>query len=99
MKNLWISETWVNRTENCGIGESGNYETFTNNRGELFKFLQKENGKCISCQYVDGKDGAAIQTGWVLQKTSQYEDTGENYIQETWITVYKSELIKHVSFV
>jgi hypothetical protein len=49
---MFIKETWINRTENCCCGDSGFYEPFTNNLGELFKFLQKEHGRCKGHIYI-----------------------------------------------
>lgn len=82
---MLIKETWLNATENHIVGDSGEYETYTDNIGELFKFLQKEYGRCRSKIYIDKKDGSTVQIGWVFQKKMKYTDTGESYIGETWI--------------
>ncbi len=76
---MLIKETWINRTENCGYGDSGEYEPFTDNIGKLFKALQKEHGRCQGKVYVDIQ-GAARQTGWVFVKNCQYTDTKGIYL-------------------
>ena len=100
--NLWITETWIDTAQNVCCGESGDYETFTDDTGMLFKSLQKTYGKCISKMYVDRKDGSVIQTGWVFSKKQKYDDCNEYYIAETWVTVYKSqpeyEKIQHAKY-
>jgi len=99
MNNLWINETWINATEkNICCGDSDPYETFTDNTRILFKSLQKEYGKCISKMYIDKKDGPTIQAGWVFEKLQKYDDCNEKYLAQTWVTVYKSEPIKSVSY-
>jgi hypothetical protein len=72
--------------ERYGIGESGWYEPFTDNLGELFKSLRKEYGRCVSRVYQDTPDGTADPVGWVFQKRVKYWDANETYLQETWVT-------------
>ena len=43
--NLWIKETHVNETKGYRMGDAEWYETFTDDKGKLFKSLQKEYGK------------------------------------------------------
>ena len=84
---LWVSETGVNATEGYQWGDSGPYETFTADLGELFRAMRREYGRCVSRIYVDQEGSAPIAVGWVFQKRAKYEDTGKPYLQETWITV------------
>lgn len=87
---MFIEEVWTNETEGYGCGESGLYEPFTDNVGKLFKFLQKEYGRCQSSVYVD-KDGKAVKVGWYFQKRRKYEDCNEYFLQGTWVTLYESK--------
>ena len=50
-----IRETYVNTTRDNMIGESGWYEPYTEDRGELFRSLQREYGGCTSRMYTDRK--------------------------------------------
>lgn len=87
MGNIIISESYVNVTEGYRFGDTDPYETYTDDIGELFKDLQRQYGRCVSKVYTD-RDGA-IAIGWVFQKKMQYTDTGEDYIQETWIKIHE----------
>jgi len=86
--NLLVSETYLNATEGWGLGESGVYESFTDNKGTLFRAMQREYGRCISSVYVDGPDGKVMKIGWVFQKNDTYQDTGKEYLREVWVTVH-----------
>jgi hypothetical protein len=48
-----IRETFVNRTEGTRFGETGWYEPWTEDKGELFRSLQHEYGRCESKIYRD----------------------------------------------
>jgi len=97
MGNILISETWVNKTENYIVGESEVYETFTDDKGKLFKNLQREYGRCISKVYVD-EGGETKTIGWIFEKTAYYTDTKEKYIQETWITLHNSKPVTTIKY-
>ncbi len=85
--NLWVSEDYLNATEGHGIGESGVYESFTADKGELYRSCQRQYGRCTSKVYVDA-EGGPQSIGWVFVKRERYEDTGANFLQETWVTVH-----------
>lgn len=90
---MLISESWVNATEGYRIGDSGEYEPFTDNIAKLFRSLQKEYGRCVSNMYCDTPEamsdtGKAPAIGWVFQKIDHYEDTGEPYLKETWVSLH-----------
>ena len=87
--NLWIRETYVNRTEGYIVGQTDPYESFTDDIGTLFQNLQKEHGRCDSKQYTEYKDGSSVQSGWVFQRKEKYTDCDDTYIKETWVTVWK----------
>lgn len=88
MKNLWIIEQhFAERRDGdrYGLGDTEWYETFTDNKGELFRSLQKEHGRA-SKMYIDTKDGAK-QIGWVFSKRRRYDDCADTYTHEVWISV------------
>lgn len=94
MRNLWISEAFVNATKEAIFGDSPPYETHTDDIGKLFKSLQREYGKCTGKVY---QDPDARRIGWVFQKRMRYEDAHRDgngrysekahYIREVWVTV------------
>jgi hypothetical protein len=50
---------------------------------ELFNWLQKTYGRCISKVYID--DGTSI--GWMFQARVKYDDCKDTFIKETWISI------------
>jgi len=88
-KDLWVNETWCNRTEGYLIGDSEPYETRYADVGALFRSLQCRYGRCIGKMYADRKDGSTIQTGWVFEQRTKYTDVRKYYIRETWVTVWR----------
>jgi hypothetical protein len=90
--NLFISEDWINKSDNYRLGSTEVYETPYDNVGELYKYLVREYGRCVSKIYIDNEDSSKPpkKIGWVFEKRSKYEDTGESFIQETWVTVHNS---------
>lgn len=81
--NIVIRESFVNADTGYQYGETGFYETFTDDTGVLFRELQKEHGRCVSKMYK----GNGVPCGWVFQKRQKYEDSPETYTQETWVEV------------
>ena len=55
--------------------------------GDIFRYSQKEFGRCVSKVYLDTDDGVK-QIGWVFQKRERYEDSKETFIHETWVSLY-----------
>jgi hypothetical protein len=93
---LEIRETYVNATKEHGIGDSGWYEPWASDRGELFRSLQKEYGRCVSRMYRDIPGGSppVIAVGWVFQGNDEYEDARPSwtkerrtYLREVWVEV------------
>ena len=90
---LQMKETWTNETKGHIIGDSGWYEPYTDNLGQLFRALQKEFGRCMSKVYQDTPDGEPDAIGWYFEKKREYEDAdkfrirGEDryYIAGTWV--------------
>ena len=99
MENLWILESYTLERENgesYRTGESSWYETFTNERGKLFSYLQKEFGRCTGKVYIN----EGTQVGWVFEKKTKFDDTNEFFNAATWIEVAIAEpehkiFIKH----
>ena len=89
---LLVNEQMVNVTEGYRYGpDPGDmYEPFTDEIGRLFRAYQKEYGRCVSRVYVDVDGGEPIAVGWVFSKRVAYEDTGDLYEQEVWVTLYTS---------
>ncbi len=81
---IWIKETYVNETEHHGIGESEVYETNFEHRGELYRSLQSEYGRCAGKVYV----GEGTPIGWVFEGRDRYEDTDETYLRHVWVTLH-----------
>lgn len=95
MEVMQIREQYLNATKGHWIGDSGWYEPYTDDRGELFRTLQKEYGRCVSKMYreyplFDGYppgQGHVTPVGWVFERTEKYTDTGEPYVREVWVEV------------
>jgi len=86
---LYCQEEYVNATKGYRCGNSDVYETFTDNRGELYRAMVKEYGRCVSKIYVDVA-GKAKPVGWCFVKRRKYEDCDETYLQEVWVTVHEA---------
>jgi hypothetical protein len=86
---IQIRETYINATKGWGIGESDWYEPYTDNRGDLFRAMRKEYGRCISTMYMDHpiEPGIVLKIGWVFQGRDQYQDSKETYLREVWVQV------------
>lgn len=88
MPNLFVSETYINLDKGYRFGESDVYESFTDDKGKLYRRLVREFGRCTGRVYVD-REGKPPQTvGWVFIKRMQYDDCNETYLRETWVTVH-----------
>lgn len=98
MANLYVKETFINKTGDYQYGESDIYETFTDNKGQLFRSLVKEYGRCTGKVHLERNDGQTLTIGWVFEKRAKYSDSKETYIQQTWITVFKRAPIKKVKY-
>jgi hypothetical protein len=96
--NLHIQETWINASEGYSTGSTDVYESYTDDKGELFRSLQNEYGRCISRVYIDSKNGQPQAVGWVFQKRQKYDDSNDTFLLETWVTVHKSQPVKTVSY-
>ena len=91
MARILINEEWIDRTRGVSHGNSGVYETWATEPGELYRALVREYGRCISKVYIDGPDGKPRAIGWVFEKRRRYEDVPETYLQETWVTLHTEQ--------
>lgn len=87
MSNLYVQESGVNVSEGHRMGDSGVYEAFTDHPGTLYRECVREHGRCIGRVYIDTDDGSKA-IGWVFLKRDRYEDTGEPFLRETWVTLH-----------
>lgn len=101
--NLWVRETATgvdldedgNETERSyGLGDSGCYETFTADRGELYKsflsgrFQDDERYGRPSKMLIDVADGPPQQVGWTFTKKVKYTDCEKFYMRTVWVEVF-----------
>lgn len=84
--NIIAEFNYVNKTKGYRIGDDSPQETRFETTGELFKFCQKEFGRCVSKQYI----GDGQQIGWVFEKNVRYTDCNEYYLQETWVSIHEA---------
>lgn len=95
---LWIQETFVNETEGYQFGESEVYETCADSRGEPFRDLQQEYGRCVSKMFIDTADGVKT-VGWVFQKVMGYEnDPTKKYVRTVWVSLHKGPPTRIVNY-
>jgi hypothetical protein len=84
---MLVEESYVDATKGQRYGYSGLYEPFTTDKGKLFRAYQREFGRCTGKVYVDRAD-RTIAVGWVFVGRTQYEDSRDTYLRETWITLH-----------
>jgi len=85
---LIIKEIHENHSEGHRLDDGHWYEPFTEDKGELFRSMQKEHGACTSKIYNDVPDGTSYACGWYFRKSRQYEDAPETYLHGVWV-LYK----------
>lgn len=93
--NLWIEEVHNDVTVGYCIADIPAYETFTSDRGRLYKSLVGTYGRCVGAMHFESEGGRTVPNiGWVFQKRRRYEDTGRGtgrkavyYIHEVWVTL------------
>ena len=84
MTNLYVQESFINKTEGYRFGDSDVYESFCDTPGEVYRYGLKEYGRCTGKVYV----GDGVHVGWVFEGRQRYEDTGEPYVRQVWVTVH-----------
>jgi hypothetical protein len=87
MSNLYVEEAYINKTEGYRFGDSDVQLSRFETPGDVFRFAQKEYGRCISKVYLDVLDEPKA-IGWVFLSKARYEDTDEPYLREVWITLH-----------
>lgn len=93
---LWLRETFVNQTTGHQFGESDWTKPYTEERGKLFKVLQREYGRCSSKMYIDinGQPNPKA-IGWVFEGSQEYSDNRgdchDSYIREVWVELFEGE--------
>jgi hypothetical protein len=85
--NLLVRYSYVNKTKGHRFGQDGPIESFTSDRGELYRSCLKEFGRCTSKIYVDVLGDPAREVGWVFERHEEYGDSGERYLREVWVEV------------
>ena len=88
MGNIYVQETYLATVKGVTSisGEGNIYESFTSDKGKLFKSYQKEFGGCTGKIYRES-DNKAI--GWVFSKKVKFEDVDGYYPQEVWVSLYQ----------
>lgn len=100
-KNLFISEAQINKTEGYSMGESDIFETFTDDRGDLFQSLMSEYGRCKGKIYHDNvldDNGNNLPIGYIFQKRQKYNDSNETFLMETWVTFHVKPPTKTIEY-
>jgi hypothetical protein len=97
MSNLYVQETFVNKTEGYQFGESDVYESGYDDKGKLYRALRRKYGRCVSRVYVDSSQGAK-SIGWVFVKRDKYDDTGDSYLREVWVTLHDAPPTKTIEY-
>lgn len=85
--SIYAQESGVNLSKGYRTGDSGVYETYCETTGELYRASVREHGRCTGRVYIDTDDGPRA-IGWTFLKRDHYEDTGEPFLRETWVTVH-----------
>ncbi len=69
--------------------ESNDDETALVNIHKMFKYFQKEYGRCVGKMFIDkaDKNKGSDHVGWVFQKRRMYDDCKETYLSETWVSL------------
>lgn len=91
---LKVRITYVNKTKGHHIGYEPYHEPYTEDRGELYRSLVREYGRCVSKMYHDTPDGKTQEIGWVFESRDKYTDSDDTYIRETWVEVRTDEEIE-----
>ncbi len=94
--SLFIQEDWRQiqnmpdgEIERYGLGSSDVYETGIETKGELYRTMMREHGRCTGKVYVDTKDGKTKHIGWVFLRRKKYDDCNKTFLAETWVTVHE----------
>jgi hypothetical protein len=61
--------------------------SWAEDRGELYRFGVREYGRCAGKVYADMKEGPPVHVGYMFVKRERYDDSGESYLCETWLSL------------
>ena len=89
------SESYIIGDEEIPVGDSIFYTEKGLDLSILYKYGVRNYGRCISKCYIDDSQGKPKQIGWVFIKRDKYEDTGETYLKETWLTVERKYPVRY----
>lgn len=105
--NLYVQETFVNRSTNTRFGATEIMDSGfqPSEIGKLYRDMRREHGRCVSKVCIERKDGTSIPVGWVFVKRMQYEgwrsgDPVRFYLCEVWVHIYDGpvQTIRPASF-
>jgi hypothetical protein len=57
--------------------------------GDIYRWAQREYGRCMSSVYVD-TDAGVERVGWFFLARERYEDTGGVYRRGAWVSVVET---------
>lgn len=90
--SLWVQEITISERDDGDrviLGESGVYEAFTGDRGQLYRSCQSELGRCTGKVYVDRAEGPPVAVGWVFVARRPFaDDPSISSLIETWVTTH-----------
>ena len=93
---MLVREDHVNADKNYLLCEPIYTEADGQTPGEIFRACRREYGRCTGSVYVDTAEGTK-RIGWAFQKRERYQDCGETYLHETWVTLLvKRETVETV---
>ena len=94
MSNIFLQEEFVNATMGYRINDGEVFESRFETKAEVYKYAQKQYGKCVGKCYV----GEGKHIGWIFQKLVRYEDSKEKYLQEVWITLHTAKPVRSIEY-
>jgi hypothetical protein len=91
---IQIQESFVNLTKGIRYSDTEWYTPYTDNRGQLYRSLVREYGRCTSKVYIDKTDGPPEAIGWTFVKRVEYDDADRirnkaerTYLREVWVAL------------
>ena len=90
-----VVTSYINKTEGYRFGDEEideeDMRPDLRTRGGLFRFLQKEYGRCVSKVHLDIPMGdgtyRTLDTGWVFERKMKYDLCKDTYLREVWIVM------------
>ena len=96
---IYVSEAHVNATEGYRTGEECEpYEVSEQTPGEVYRaFLRGFPARCTGKVYRDTPEGT-LHIGWIFQWRDHYEDTGEPWLHEVWVTLHSAPPTRTITY-